>query len=101
LAGVALRSTTELPPRPEAFELLEAEKIVLKSPNGSPRILIGTTKDGSASVLLLDSEGKARLTLSVSPEGNPVVQVKPESVANPFTKEATKDEPSEPKRDDS
>jgi hypothetical protein len=79
LAGGPLWAKNENALRADTLDLVETEKIIVKGPNGSPRIYIGTTSDGLASIYLLGLDGKPKLMLSVTESGNPLVEVRGET----------------------
>jgi hypothetical protein len=56
-------------------KVIRAEKIMLNDAKGLPRIQLGTTADGGASISLLSPEGRPRLSLAVSAKGTPILDL--------------------------
>ena len=59
--------------RPSVPKVIEAERFTVKDANGTPRASWGIGSTGALVLGFLDKSGKTRITLSVEPDGSPVL----------------------------
>jgi hypothetical protein len=67
----ALNRISKLPENQREPEL---KKFLQTHPGDHPRVVLGRTRDGSASLQLKDAEGRDRILLRVAPDGTPKLQ---------------------------
>jgi hypothetical protein len=59
--------------RPRVPKVIEAERFTVKDTNGTPRASWGIGSTGALVLGFFDKSGKTRITLSVEPDGSPIL----------------------------